>query len=535
MRSERFQSKVLGEALDTISRSPEKAELIKELLESAEGEQVTDRLLKERLGSGYKETIHILLSNVHVISERLNVFEGKGRDLSEAVRRREKETVQKAILDQVRKGADSIDIQLDGLGVKKGAEEKYDLSEVIGSMEWTIEILEELMPLKDIPFVIDSAYWEVLIAGANKVTNRKVIINSIDANKEKIKALVPILENRKNGGIGVVILSTSGKERGASGAKMAVATTVRGKINAARRVLKEIQHKVLLTDIYFDLGIGNLGEVMMERGVPFSVTLEALRNLKAQLPLARFTLGISNISGRMPLRRLLHRTFTAMSVACGLDSPIADPADRKLMATIEAAQIIMRNWGLFEAELLKGQMIPLPQDLLRPYVRSLSKEFQVGGCDFLNRTLIPLSIMLRGFRKRQKDGGVWYELEPVWEPKIDESDKELRLILNVVRFILGDVAYAFYSDRKHGDPDSIISFLNGGGGEVPASKLKAKLDQVHEMFREDTLYEDEIEFYLRFLNRQAQRSDPDISPMARNYFLECIKILKSRDKPIAIG
>jgi len=141
MKSECFQGRVLDEAIDTISRSTEKTELIEELLESAKGEQVTDRLLKERLGSEYKETIHILLSNVHVISERLNVFEGKGRDLSDAVRRREKETVQKAILDQVRKGADSIDIQLDGLGVTKGAEEKFDLTEVIGSMEWTIEIL----------------------------------------------------------------------------------------------------------------------------------------------------------------------------------------------------------------------------------------------------------------------------------------------------------------------------------------------------------------------------------------------------------
>ena len=523
MQSQYSQTNV-GAAIETVSQSREKkGSLIEELLALAKEEQTADALLKKRLGSSYEELIYILLSDVHVISERLNVFEGKGRDLSEAIRERDKKAVQKAILDQVKKGADSIDIQLDGLGVKKGAEEKYDLDEAIRSMEWTVQILEELEALKHVPFVIDSAYWEILVAGANKVSNRKVILNSIDANKEKISVLLPILERSKNGEMGVVILAASGKERGSSGAKMAVATTVQGKINAVKRVLTEIEDRVPLGHVYFDLGIGNLGEVMMEGGVPFSVTLEAMRNLKGQLPMARFTLGISNISGKMALRRLLHRTFTAMSIACGLDAPIADPADRKLMATIEAAKIIMTHWGHFEAELLDGKGIPLSKNFLEPYVELLNGEFQAGGYELLSRTLIPLAIMLRGFRKEVKSGKTWYKLAPAWEPKIDEGDRELKLVLNVVRFVLGDVMYAFYSDREHGEPDSIISFLNEAEGRVPKSKLKAKIEQVHEMFKKDKLYEDEAEFYLRFLNRQLQKDDPDISPVAKSYFMEFIE------------
>ena len=309
---------------------------------------------------------------------------------------------------------------------------------------------------------------------------------------------------------------------------MAVATTVQGKINAVKRVLTEIEGKVPPDDVYFDLGIGNLGEVMMERGVPFSVVLEAMRNLKSQLPMARFTLGISNISGKMALRRLLHRVFTAMSMACGLDAPIADPADRKLMATIEAAKIIMKYWGYFEAELLNGKVIPFSKDFLKPYVGLLSDEFQARGYRLLNRTLIPLAIMLRGFRKEVRSDRTWYKLAPAWELKIDEGDRELKIVLNVVRFMLGDVAYAFYSDRKHDEPDSIISFLGEAEGRVSRSKLKVKIEQVHEMVKEDKLYEDEMEFYLRFLSRQLRKGDPDISPVAEIYFTECMQILDNQ-------
>jgi len=480
MQSQYSQRNVLDETIEAISQSIEKkGSLIEELLALSEDKREIHELLEKELGSEYKELTHILLSDIHLISERLNVFEERGKDLSEAVRRRDKEAIQKAILDQVRKGADSIDIQLDGLGVKKGSEERYDLDEVIESMEWTIQVLEELSALEHVPFVIDSAYWEVLAAGANKVSNRKTILNSIDANKEKINALLPVLESHKNEDMGVVILATSGKERRSSGAKMAVASTVQGKINAVKRVFTEIEGRIPISEIYFDLGIGNLGEVMMERGVPFSVTFEALRNLKAQLPMARFTLGISNISGRMALRRLLHRTFTAMAMACGLDAPIADPADRKLMSTIEAAQVIMRHWGHFEAELLRSNRIPLSEDFLKPYLGLLNHEFQARGYGLINRTLIPLSIMLKGFGKGTKSGRTWYRLDPLWEPPIDERDQELKLILNVVRFMLGETAYAFYSDREQGEPDSVISLLSEAEriGSVP--KLVEKLEQVH--------------------------------------------------------
>jgi hypothetical protein len=55
------------------------------------------------------------------------------------------------------------------------------------------------------------------------------------------------------------------------------------------------------------------------------------------------------------------------------------------------------------------------------------------------------------------------------------------------------------------------------------------------MFREDRLYEDEMEFYLRFLNRQVKRGDPLISPMVRDYFMECIEMLKSRCRAFIIS
>jgi len=55
------------------------------------------------------------------------------------------------------------------------------------------------------------------------------------------------------------------------------------------------------------------------------------------------------------------------------------------------------------------------------------------------------------------------------------------------------------------------------------------------MIREDKLYEDEAEFYLRFLNRQVKRGDPHISPIAKGYFAECIEILERCGKSFIIS
>jgi 5-methyltetrahydrofolate--homocysteine methyltransferase len=50
---------------------------------------------------------------------------------------------------------------------------------------------------------------------------------------------------------------------------------------------------------------------------------------------------MSNVSFGLPNRRLLNQGFAVMCLEAGLDAAIADPLDRKLMANILSADVLL--------------------------------------------------------------------------------------------------------------------------------------------------------------------------------------------------
>ena len=55
----------------------------------------------------------------------------------------------------------------------------------------------------------------------------------------------------------------------------------------------------------------------------------------------------------LPQRKIINRTFVGLMMAAGMDSAIIDPLDKKIMATIKTADMLLGN-DSFCGNYLKG-------------------------------------------------------------------------------------------------------------------------------------------------------------------------------------
>jgi len=69
--------------------------------------------------------------------------------------------------------------------------------------------------------------------------------------------------------------------------------------------------------------------------------LETLQAIPQTYPGVRTICGLSNISFGMPNRRLINRSFLALSIGYGLHAAIIDPLDDKLMGILFACEALM--------------------------------------------------------------------------------------------------------------------------------------------------------------------------------------------------
>ncbi|MCG8684933.1 MAG: dihydropteroate synthase, partial [Desulfobacterales bacterium] len=71
------------------------------------------------------------------------------------------------------------------------------------------------------------------------------------------------------------------------------------------------------------------------------MVLDAVRAIKAEYPQVHITGGLSNISYGLPQRHIINRTFVTLMMDAGMDSAIIDPLDKKIMATIKTADMLL--------------------------------------------------------------------------------------------------------------------------------------------------------------------------------------------------
>jgi len=76
---------------------------------------------------------------------------------------------------------------------------------------------------------------------------------------------------------------------------------------------------------------------------PWNV-MEAIRQLAmASDPPPHFIIGLSNISQKCLMNRLINRTYLVMCIAAGLDAAIMDAADKDLVEAAVTAEVLLEK------------------------------------------------------------------------------------------------------------------------------------------------------------------------------------------------
>ncbi|WP_423363623.1 homocysteine S-methyltransferase family protein [Mycoplasma sp. P36-A1] len=175
------------------------------------------------------------------------------------------------------------------------------------------------------PLQLDSAN-PYAIEAALREYNGKPIINSVNAKKESMDAIFPIIKKYGAAVIGLLI-----DEKG-------LAYTKEEKIEMAETIVKEAaKYQIKPQDIIIDCL--TLTASAQQKDVIASI--DAIKEIKKLG--VKTILGISNVSFGLPNRDALNAAFLTMAIYQGLDSGIVNPASIKINEAIDASQVLINH------------------------------------------------------------------------------------------------------------------------------------------------------------------------------------------------
>ncbi len=209
---------------------------------------------------------------------------------------------------QVENGANVLDICMDE-GMIDG----------VAAMTRYLQLLASEPEVAKVPFMIDSSKWEVIEAGL-KCLQGKGIVNSISLKEGEEKFCRNAAAVHKYGAA-VVVMAFD--EQGQ-------AATYDEKIRICERAYRLLVDKVGFPpeDIIFDPNILTVATGMEEHNNYAVDYINATRWIKANLPHAKVSGGVSNISfsfrGNNKVREAMHSAFLYHAIAAGMDMGIVN-------------------------------------------------------------------------------------------------------------------------------------------------------------------------------------------------------------------
>ena len=210
---------------------------------------------------------------------------------------------------QVEGGAQIIDVNMDeGMLDSKAAMEKF------------LRLIAGESDIARVPVMVDSSKWEVIEAGL-RCLQGKGIVNSISLKEGEEKFIAQARLIRRYGAA-VVVMAFD--ERGQ-------ADTYERKIEVCARTYKILTEQVGFPpqEIIFDPNILTVATGMEEHNNYAVNFIEATRWIKDNLPLAKVSGGVSNISfsfrGNNPVREAMHSAFLYHAIKAGMDMGIVNP------------------------------------------------------------------------------------------------------------------------------------------------------------------------------------------------------------------
>jgi len=245
-------------------------------------------------------------SNFIMIGERTNVT--GSRRFAKLIKRDDYDTALEVALQQVRGGANIIDVNMDeGMLDSEAAMTRF------------LNLIGSEPEISRVPIMIDSSKWSVIEAGLRCVQG-KGIVNSISLKEGEDDFIAKATVVRRYGAA-VVVMAFD--EQGQ-------AETAERKVAICGRAYDILTQRVGFdpTDIIFDpnvLAVATGIEEHARFGLSF---IEAARELKQRCPGAKISGGISNLSfsfrGNDRVREAMHSAFLYHAIAAGLDMGIVN-------------------------------------------------------------------------------------------------------------------------------------------------------------------------------------------------------------------
>jgi 5-methyltetrahydrofolate--homocysteine methyltransferase len=252
-----------------------------------------------------------------VIGERTNV--AGSPKFAKLVKEGKYEAAVSVARQQVESGANVIDICMDE-GMIDG----------VAAMTRFLQLLASEPEVAKVPFMVDSSKWEVIEAGL-KCLQGKGIVNSISLKEGEEKFRQNAATVLKYGAA-VVVMAFD--EQGQ-------AATYEDKIRVCARAYRILVDEVGLApeDIIFDPNVLTVGTGMEEHSNYAVDYINATRWIKANLPHAKVSGGVSNISfsfrGNNKVREAMHSAFLYHAIAAGMDMGIVNAGMLEVYEEIE--------------------------------------------------------------------------------------------------------------------------------------------------------------------------------------------------------
>lgn len=302
---------------------------------------------------------------------------------------------------QVENGAQIIDINMDEA-----------MLDSVNAMTTFCNLIAAEPDIAKVPIMLDSSKWEVIEAGL-KCVQGKAIVNSISLKEGEAEFLRQARLLKRYGAATVVMAFDENGQ----------AETREQKFLICQRAYKLLTQSVNFPpqDIIFDPNIFAVATGIDEHNDYAVAFIDAIKDIKAHLPFAKISGGLSNVSfsfrGNNPVREAMHSVFLYHAIRAGMD-----------MAIVNAGQLTVYD------------DIPLE---LKEAVEDV----------ILNRDSNATERLLDIAPKYQGDGKQENKKDMAWRQEPVEKRLEIALVKGITEFIDEDIEEA---RQQYEQPLSII-------------------------------------------------------------------------------
>lgn len=189
-------------------------------------------------------------------------------------------------------------------------------------LTWAIQTIQEAT---DARISVDSPNPLALRRGL-EVVSGKAMLNSINLEHERWTGFLPVVQEFRP-----EIVALCMDDHG-------IPTTVEAKLALATRLVEGLTGAgISPEDIYIDPLVF---PVATDSGCA-RVFLETLGLIKKRFPEVHTICGLSNVSFGLPHRSQINQVFLVLCMAHGMDAFILDPLNRRMMANLTTAQMLL--------------------------------------------------------------------------------------------------------------------------------------------------------------------------------------------------